>query len=248
MIDSKSKGLMVVEALRGTASIEATVPVHEVAAAVMAGVVVVIKNAFEPSELRRLRTAIVSANLPFREPGFHDSESWRNRREVYLESVLDVLYDSSFLAVDNPADEIGCLASSTAERLAAYWRALTGDKHTFVAEANRRALRCWAMQYPIGGGCFGWHQHKLEPTKIGLILALSEIGVDFRSGGTEFRTPFGVVDVMQHHDIGDLCLFRYDLPHRVAAVDSGRVRKWDGSGRWTFLIQGDPRPVAPLTA
>jgi hypothetical protein len=98
------------------------------------------------------------------------------------------------------------------------------------------------MHYPSGGGCFGWHQHKLQPTKIGLILALSENGVDFRSGGTQIKTPFGVIDAMPHHDIGDLCLFRYDLPHRVTAVDPDRQRNWDG-GRWTFVVQGDTRPV-----
>jgi hypothetical protein len=103
------------------------------------------------------------------------------------------------------------------------------------------------MQYPAGGGCFGWHQHKLEPTKIGLILALSEIGVDFRSGGSEFETPFGVVDATPYHDIGDVCLFRYDMRHRVAPVDPERQRRWDGSGRWTVLIQGDPRPLEPVT-
>jgi hypothetical protein len=248
MIDSKIDGLMVVGALSRSSSIDTSVPTHEVVAAVMAGTVVVVKNAFAPDELRRLRAAIVAADLPFREPGFHESESWRNRREVYAGTELDILYDSSFLAVERPDDAIGRAARSAAERMAVYWRALTGDPHTFVAEPNRRALRCWAMQYPTGGGCFGWHQHKLEPTKIGLILALSELGVDFRSGGCEFRTPFGLIDAMPYHDIGDVCLFRYDLPHRVSAVDPDRDRRWDGSGRWTFLIQGDPRPLAPRTA
>jgi hypothetical protein len=81
-----------------------------------------------------------------------------------------------------------------------------------------------------------------------MILALSELGVDFRSGGCEFRTPFGLIDASPYHDIGDVCLFRYDLPHRVSAVDADRERRWDGSGRWTLLIQADPRPLEAETA
>jgi hypothetical protein len=248
MLKSKVHGLMVAQAKRGIETIETDIPTDDISAAVLAGVVAIVKGAFDPREMRRLRDLIISANIPLAEPTFNSLNSWRHRREVYVESRLDVLYDASFLAVEGPDDEIGHAASTTAERLATYWRSLTGYRHTFVPEAGRRALRAWAMCYPAGGGCFGWHSHGLEPTKIGMILAMSEIGVDFRSGGCEFRTPFGLIDAMLYHDIGDLCLFRYDLPHRVAPVDPGGERHWDGSGRWTLLIQGDPRPLESQTA
>jgi hypothetical protein len=248
MLNSKVDSLMVVEAKQGIATIETDIPTDDISAAVLAGVVVIVKGVFDPHEMRHLRALIISANISFSEPTFTNTNSWRHRREVYVESQLDILYDASFLAVEGPDDEIGRAAGTTAERLATYWRSLTGYKHTFVPEADRRALRAWAMCYPAGGGCFGWHAHGLEPTKIGMILALSELGVDFRSGGCEFRTPFGLIDAAPYHDIGDVCLFRYDLPHRVTAVDPDRERRWDGSGRWTLLIQGDPRPLEPQTA
>jgi len=248
MLNSKVDGLMVVEAKQGIATIETDIPTDDISAAVLAGVVVIVKGVFDPDELRQLRARIISANILFSEPTFADTNSWRHRREVYVESQLDILYDASFLAVERQDDEIGRAARTTAERLAAYWRSLTGDRHTFVAEVDRRALRAWAMCYPAGGGCFGWHEHGFEPTKIGMILALSELGVDFRSGGCEFRTPFGLIDASPYHDIGDVCLFRYDLPHRVSAVDADRERRWDGSGRWTLLIQADPRPLEAETA
>jgi hypothetical protein len=151
MMDSNIDGLMVVEALSRSSSIDTGVPTHEVVAAVMAGTVVVVKNAFAPEELRRLRAAIVAADLPFREPGFHESESWRHRREVYAGTELDILYDSSFLTVERPDDAIGRAARSTAVRMAAYWRALTGDPHTFVAEPNRPALALLGHAIPNGG-------------------------------------------------------------------------------------------------
>jgi hypothetical protein len=248
MPNSNIDGLMVVEAKQGIATIETDIPTADISTAVLSGVVVIVKGVFDPHEMRRLRALIISANIPFSEPTFTNTKSWRNRREVYVESQPDILYDSSFLAVQEPDDETGRAASTTAERLATYWRSLTGYKHTFVPEVDRRALRTWAMYYPAGGGCFSWHAHKLEPTKIGMILALSELEVDFRSGGTEFRTPFGLIDAMPYHDIGDVCLFRYDLTHRVSAVDPDRERRWDGSGRWTLLIPVDPRPLEPRAA
>jgi hypothetical protein len=247
MLSSRVDGVMVLEAKQGIGTIETDIPTDDISAAILRGVVVIVKRVFDRDEMRHLRALIISANISFSEPGFNDTSSWRHRREVYVENQLDVLYDASFLAVEAPDDEIGRAARATAARLATYWRSLTGHKHTFVAEADRRALRAWAMNYPAGGGCFGWHTHGLEPTKIGMILAMSELGVDFRSGGCEFKTPFGLIDATPYHDIGDLCLFRYDLPHRVSAVDPDRERRW-GAGRWTLLIQGDPRPLEPRTA
>jgi len=247
-MDSKIDGLMVVEALQRSSLIETKVPTDEIAAAVMAGVVVIVKGAFDPQEMRHLRTAIISAKLPFCELSFSDARSWRNRREVIVSDEIDILYEASYLAVRRPEDEVGRAVRPTTERLAGYWRSLTGYKHTFLPQPDRHALRPFAVYYPAGGGCFGWHSHNIQPTKIGLILALSETGVDFLSGGNEFETPYGLVNSMSHHDIGDICLFRYDLRHRVTPVDSDRELCWDGSGRWTLLVQGDSRPREQTTA
>jgi len=247
MMRGTTDGLLVVNARRPSSFIEASIPTQEIADAVMAGKVAIVKNAFDPDEMRELRAAVNATNLPVCEPTFgHDERSWRDRRETWMDPETKVLYEASFLAVMNPDDELGRVMRATIERLADFWRSLTGHDHTLYSRAGRRALRPWAMYYPAGGGCFGWHEHRLEPTRIGLILAMSQIGVDFTSGGTEFRTPLGLVNVESYHDIGDVCMFRYDLPHRVAPVDPGRDLCWNGSGRWTLLIQGDPRPPDEL--
>ena len=81
-----------------------------------------------------------------------------------------------------------------------------------------------------------------------MILAMSEMGVDFATGETEFQTPFGLVSTASHHDLGDLCLFRHDMKHRVTPVDPDRERRWDGSGRWTLIVPVDPRPLEPAAA
>jgi len=247
-MDGNAGGLILLDALKRSSSIETGISTSEVAAAVMTGAVVIVKGAVEPDQLRKLRCELVRANIPYREPDFHDAESWRSRREDLVDGEPLNLLENTFLAVARTEDELGRAAHSTAERLAAYWRSLTGCEHAFVPRADRRALRPWAMYYPKGGGCFGWHSHKLEPTRIGIILSMSERGGDFRCGGTEVKTPFGIVDVTPHHDIGDVCLFRYDLQHRVAPVEPDRELRWDGTGRWTFLIQCDPRPIDPAAA
>ena len=231
------------DAWQSPSSIEAAIPASELAEAVLSGTIVILKSVFDPVEMRRLRSLIHSANLPVHEPSFdNDSHSWRDHREVWFNPGVEVLFEASFCAVTNPDDEVGRAVRPVAERLATFWRSLTGYDHTLVPERGRRALRPWAMHYPAGGGCFGWHEHQLEFTKISPILALSQIGADFRCGGTEFKTPFGVVNIEAHHDIGDICLFRFDLPHRVTVVDPEQEPLWNGSGRWVLVIQGDPRP------
>ena len=36
--------------------------------------------------------------------------------------------------------------------------------------------------------------------------------------------------------MGDLLLFRYDLPHAVSAVDPKETLVFDSNGRWTFAM------------
>jgi hypothetical protein len=244
MAHDEKAGLIVVNAKHHASSIETDVSVRELSEAVMAGKIAIVKNVFDPHEIRRLRAAIISAQIPICEMSFeYDTiRSWRDHREVFYDPKVKVLYEASYFAVTNPADKIGQIMRAAVERMAVFWRSLTGYEHTLVPSPDRRALRPWAMYYPAGGGCFGWHQHPLEFTRIGPILALSEIGVDFRRGGTEFNTPFGLINVERHHDIGDICLFRFDLPHRVTTVDPDQELQWNGSGRWTLVLQGDPRP------
>jgi len=249
MAREKIAGLLVASAKHQSGAIEADVSLRDISKVVMAGNVAIIKNAFDPGEMRRLRAMVSVAKIPVCEPTFgNDTRSWRDRREVWVDPAVEVSYEASFIAVANSSDELGNAMRSTVERLVVFWREVTGHDHDLTPKPGLRPLRPWAMYYPVGGGCFGWHEHRLEPTRIGLILAMSQIGMDFCSGGTEFRTPFGLVDVAEYHDIGDICLFRYDLPHRVAPVDPDQQRTWQGTGRWTLLIQGDPRPADTVTA
>lgn len=99
-------------------------------------------------------------------------------------------------------------------------------------------VRIKALQYPSGGGFLMKHTHPIEPQRVGLILGLSQNGVDFECGGTSFVTPQGPVDTGPWHDAGDLILFRYDLEHAVGPVDPDDTLNWDsGAGRWTLVLE-----------
>jgi len=55
--------------------------------------------------------------------------------------------------------------------------------------------------------------------------------------GTSFQTRFGPVDTLRDHDIGDVILFRYDLPHEVLPVDEDEAIDWPAdTGKWSFVL------------
>jgi hypothetical protein len=205
--------------------------------------VIVVKRAFDPSEMRRVRATILGWDTPDAgERQRTETKSSRRRGEEPPEHELKYVFESYRFDLTNPNDEIGPAVRTTYERVAAYWRSLTGSSYSFIPGADGRVIYPSILYYPVGGGHCDWHVHQLEPQKIGLVLAMSEIGLDYSTGGTEFETPFGVVNTSACHDIGDICLFRYDLRHRIMPVDPDRERRWDGPGRWSLIIPIGNRP------
>ncbi|APV48482.1 hypothetical protein BWI17_01535 [Betaproteobacteria bacterium GR16-43] len=229
-------GLVVVDARRGPGAITTDIPTRELAGLVGEGRIVVVKGAFEPAGLRRMRSAILAWNAPSRENDTSAAGSTRQRSEDPPGTPIRHVFESFLFDVNDAADPIGPTVRPAFDRLAEFWRALTGHAFGFAPDAEGRALRPRALYYPAGGGYFDWHEHPLEPHRIGAILGVSELGVDFGTGATEFKAPNGLVSTEGAHDLGDVCLFRYDLAHRVTAVDANAPRRWDGPGRWTFII------------
>jgi hypothetical protein len=232
-----NQDLMMAKARRDGGAITTDVPPATLLEAIDAGTIVIVREAFDPAELRRARAAILAWNAPDTPPDMSGAaKSTRERREDPPGSPIAHVFDSFLFAVHDPADAIGPAVRATFDRLAAYWRALTGGAHGFAPASDGRCLRPRALYYPAGGGYFDWHEHPRDPLHVGVILGASEMGVDFHSGATEFKTPSGVVNTSASHGIGDICLFRYDLSHRVTPVDPARERRWDGAGRWVFTL------------
>jgi hypothetical protein len=89
------------------------------------------------------------------------------------------------------------------------------------------------IQYPLGGGFFGRHNHNLLPQKIGFILSLSKYGTDYSTGGTCFVINGELIDLEGKQDIGDLCLWPNDVDHWVKQCSLEDSFSWKSEkGRW----------------
>ena len=115
--------------------------------------------------------------------------------------------------------------------------AVAGTQAGFEPDSAGRFFRPQVIQYPSGGGFFDEHVHPLEPQRVGLILGLSEKGLDFKDGGTCFRVEGAECSFEDNHAMGDIILFRYDLPHWITLIDHNEPLDWTRqAGRWTMVL------------
>lgn len=113
-----------------------------------------------------------------------------------------------------------------------YWNSKTGRDIYW----DDKRLRPQIIHYPRGGGFFGVHEHELEPQRLGLIVNLSEKGVDYTEGNTIFYPPRSRA-VEPEQRIGTLTTFKYDIPHSVSACDpGGKLELQAPSGRWVAVL------------
>jgi hypothetical protein len=123
------------------------------------------------------------------------------------------------------------------EPLRQFQNDLTGNNAAFTRDGKGLKLHPQAIHYPAGGGMFGRHIHALEPQRIGLILGLSERGRDFRDGATHFEIAGEDVGTDEVHDVGDMILFRFDIPHWITPVDASDALDYSSQrGRWTAVL------------
>lgn len=208
-----------------------------VSAEVMDGNIVVLKQVFSEPVMDRCKAALLAwqAEHPASNPERLQINSNWWRRDINPPSKTAHLFETFCFTFDDKKDALFEVAA-VFEEMAAIWRALTGRREGMQIKSNGQALRPQAIHYPRGGGFFDWHQHDLAPQGIGLILGLSKAGRDFENGGTLFRDESQEINTAKAHDIGDICLFRYDLDHSVGEVDGDRQLEWGGTGRWTMVL------------
>jgi hypothetical protein len=93
------------------------------------------------------------------------------------------------------------------------------------------------INYPSGGGHFARHTHPFMPQKIGVILSISKKGKDYFEGGTGFEVNGNSIQLDNFHDIGDIALFKYDIPHWITSIDiEEKMNLNTDRGRWTLVI------------
>jgi hypothetical protein len=216
-------------------------PLAQVVDCLMARQIVILHDVFPPAQLSALREAVhqwgqlVEKKPPqtYIDDNFHSIESGISPRQktphCYHAYNLNQL----------PAMPIGLSERLLAvlEPLRLFQNDLTGNTATFERDAAGHKLHPQIIQYPPGGGIFGRHFHPLEPQKVGLVLGMSERGRDFHAGATHFDVEGEDVGTDLVHSIGDMILFRFDIPHWITPIDPDAELDYEASqGRWTLVL------------
>jgi len=212
---------------------------------VMDSKVVVLKQVFNKDELLSFRKKLFDwgkIELPII-PSKQKDQSYlfKNYHRIDNDPAQSVTPHKShfynLIQLEMLPDSFSHVAKTFFELMKNFQNELAETNGTFISENSSSFFRPQVIQYPSGGGFFGEHNHPVEPQRIGLIAGLSEYGVDFHKGGTTFVTPEGLEEGELNNDIGDITLFRYDLPHAVSPVDSDKPIDWNSDkGRWTMIL------------
>jgi hypothetical protein len=233
-------GLLVSSARFVDGDIRPEQPMPRISEEVMSGNIVVLKGVFAADELLAVRRAVWNWSKDFApapEPSptvnCHCLQSGISR----LQKTPHVYHSYNFNRISAlPADLAGGLFRFF-QPLLRFQNAITGNSARFEAFDQPIAAHPQVIQYPLGGGLFGRHIHPLSPQRIGMIVALSRHGVDFDRGGTCFDVDGVVIDIEPYHDIGDIALFRFDVPHWVTPADLRRKFDWHCElGRWSMVL------------
>lgn len=209
---------------------------------VLGGDVVVLQDVFDPADLSAIREAVFEWGRaqPARDVDPDDAtESFHRVDDNPTETHFPRLYHFYYfrgLSTGDPA-AIDERVRPVFDRLRDLQNAVAGTDASFVDTGPGPCLRPQAIHYPAGGGYFAMHRHDFLPQKVGLILSLSARGEDFEHGGTRFASGDRLVDIGDHHDIGDMALFRYDLTHAVVPTDpTAKLDFGRPAGRWSMIL------------
>jgi len=204
------------------------------------GRIVILKGVFSREEILAYRAALTrwhgeTEEYPHgRSPNETPEQNYyRTDRGEFKSAIPHIFRQFGF----NSPDHLPAYVGAPTRRIANLLLRLQNDLAGTDFDLSITGMRIKLLHYPAGGGFLTEHVHPREPQRIGLIASLSRVGEDLASGGTAFKTPFGRVDTLADHDIGDVILFRYDLPHAVDPVDPQRELDWNSeAGKWSFVL------------
>jgi hypothetical protein len=219
-------------------------------------VVVIVKNVFPAEQLIKLRETVWnwSQNTPLADKDDFLGNQHRHR------CLISKLQQCPYLFHDHTFDNIPALEESFREQMYAIyepmrklWCGLTGQNYEFVTPPVPKGTPYFHPQithYPSGGSFFGRHWHHLAPQYVGMILSLSSYGADYKSGSnTNFEVYGETIRTEGHHNIGDITLFPYDIPHWIDHSDPYDKFDWNNpKGRWVAILPiYDPWDEPPTT-
>ena len=207
---------------------------------VMEGRVVILKNAFSPDLMLQLRRALIEwsqTHPPYpqgKSPNSTPMENYHRVDDGVIRSALPHIFHQFGLnSIDQLVPSLRGPVNIVAQAMLEVENEVAGTHFDF----SLTGLRMKVLHYPAGGGFLQEHTHPLEPQRVGLVLSASKLDTDVSTGGTYFLSPFGRVEAAAYHDIGDLILFRYDIPHGVSRVDEHSTLDWRSeAGKWSVVL------------
>lgn len=228
-------------------------PYEEVMRLVNEPNVVIVKNIFPADALQRVIDATLnwSKQEPLRqEPDDFVSNAHKHRLHISnIQQSPQLFHDHTFDNIPALDPEFQQTLLSVFTPMTRFWNRLTGNSVPMGIRAKGKPyFHPQITHYPLGGSFFGRHWHPLNPQQVGLILALNQYGQDYHSGGTGYVINDTIIETEGHQNVGDMILFRYDLPHWVSPSSFADRFSWDDpKGRWVAIIPfydpwGTPAP------
>ena len=237
---SRTGPALVRDCFRG-GKLAADAPIAQIRDLLSEGRIVVLKSAFSAEAMLAFRNALrrwSNENPPYphgKSPNSTPDANYHRIDDGSYKSAIDhVFHQYAFNTLERLEDYVREPVKSVGGAMLQLQNAVGETDFAF----SLQGMRLKVLHYPSGGGFLNQHVHPREPQRVGLILSLTRNGKDIRSGGTIFVSPFGVVDIAADHDIGDIALFRYDLPHGITAIDEDRTIDWDSdAGKWSVVLE-----------
>lgn len=216
--------------------IKTDLDVSEIASLVGEKNVIIIKELFPEDIIYKLRAGIkewATENELVAVDDFMGNYHSKKVKVSNIQQTPHVFHDYNFNDLDKLPKKIAESLIAIFEPLRIFYNSLTLRNTPFGYIKNEPYFHPQVIQYPVGGGFFGRHNHNLLPQQIGFILSLSKYGRDYTSGGTCFVINDEVIDIEHCHDIGDLCLWPNDIDHWVKQSSLKDQFTWDyNTGRW----------------
>ncbi|MDE0779549.1 MAG: hypothetical protein OSB67_02240 [Alphaproteobacteria bacterium] len=231
-------GITIIDASYDGASISTAVPAQEIGDLVVRDGLALLKGAFPADLLRGILDGVFAwgqTTAPQREA---ETSSHRIDERPVKSQTPHTFHSHNFQLCPGAIDaEMDTLIRPVFTAMRDLQNAVAKTNAGFEPDPAGRLMRPQVIQYPSGGGFFGKHVHPLEPQRVGLIVGLSEKGRDFNNGGTIFRVDNTDYSFEDTHDMGDIILFRYDLPHWITPIDANEQLDWTHqAGRWTMVL------------
>jgi hypothetical protein len=230
---------------------------QEIGALVSEGKIVILKRAFDAALMEEFRSALMrwaKETEPFphgKSPSEFPDLNYHRIDDGTVQGVCPhIFHQFGFNTIDKLPEYLARPSLQIAEAMRTVQNKIAGTDFPL----SLTGLRLKVIHYPSGAGFLAQHTHPLEPQRIGLIASLSRLGRDVKTGAACFETPDGHVDTTRYHDMGDIVVFRYDLPHEVTLSDEGDLLDWTSPrGKWSVVLElrdthgkshGQPRGMA----